>query len=129
MWYRKKIIKLPLFWKFAIVSISVIFIFGSINIYMLWSSVYTSFEKEIDKRCKVLAKIVANRALTPMVYDNFVELSNILDEIKQSDPSISYIFLLNNTNRLVAQTYNIKLPDKLLYANSLNSDEYSIKAI
>ena len=129
MWNRKKIINLPLFWKFAIISIFVIFIFGSINIYMLWSSVYTSFEKEIDKRCKVLAKIVANRALTPMVYDNFVELSNILDEIKQSDPSISYIFLLNNTNRLVAQTYNIKLPDKLLYANSLNSDEYSIKAI
>ncbi len=129
MWTRKKIIKIPLFWKFAIISIFVIFIFGSINIYMLWSSVYTSFEKEIDKRCKVLAKIVSDKALTPMVYDDFVDLYNILDEIKQSDPSISYIFLLNNTNDLIAQTYDIKLPEGLLHANSLKSGEYNIKVI
>ncbi len=129
MWNQKKIIKLPLFWKFAIISIFVIFIFGSINIYLLWSSVYTSFEKEIDKRCKVLAKIVSDKALTPMVYDNFVDLYNILDEIKQSDPSISYIFLLNNTNELIAQTYDIKLPEELLHANSLKLGEYNIKVI
>ena len=126
---RKKIIRLPLFWKFAIISIFVIFIFGSINIYLLWSSVYTSFEKEIDKRCKVLARLVSEKALTPMVYDNFVELYNILDEIKQSDPSISYIFLLNNSNQLIAQTYNIRLPEKLLQANSLKSGEFNIKVI
>lgn len=129
MWTRKKIIKLPLFWKFAIISIFVILIFGSINIYLLWSSVYTSFEKEIDKRCKVLAKIVSDKALTPMVYDNFVELYNILDEIKQSDPTISYIFLLNNTNQLIAQTYDINLPEGLLHANSLKSSDYNIKVI
>lgn len=126
---RKKIIRIPLFWKFAIISIFVIFIFGSINIYLLWSSVYTSFEKEIDKRCKVLAKIVSDKALTPMVYDDFVDLYNILDEIKQSDPSISYIFLLNNANELIAQTYDIKLPEGLLYANSLKSGVYNIKVI
>jgi len=126
---RKKIIKLPLFWKFAIISIFVIFIFGSINIYLLWSSVYTSFEKEIDKRCKVLAKIVSDKTLTPMVYDDFVGLYSILDEIKQSDPSISYIFLLNNSNKLIAQTYDIKLPQELLSVNSLKSGEYNIKVI
>ncbi len=129
MWNRKKIIKLPLFWKFAIISVFVIFIFGSINIYLLWSSVYNSFEKEIDKRCKVLARIVSDKSLTPMVYDDFVNLYSILDEIKQSDPSISYIFLLDNTNKLIAQTYDIKLPEGLLHANSLKSGEYNIKVI
>lgn len=126
---RKKIIRLPLFWKFAIISIFVIFIFGSINIYLLWSSVYTSFEKEIDKRCKVLAKLVSDKALTPLVYDNFVDLFSILDEIKQSDPSISYIFILDKSNHLIAQTYDIKLPAGLLRANSLNNDDYNIKVI
>jgi len=129
MWNRRKIIRLPLFWKFAVISIFAIFIFGSINIYLLWSSVYTSFEKEIDKRCKVLARIVSDKALTPMVYDDFVNLYNILDEIKQSDPSISYIFLLNNSNELIAQTYDIKLPEELLQANSLKLGEYNIKVI
>jgi len=122
-------IRIPLFWKFALMSIIIVAIFGSVNLYMLWSSVYTSFEKEIDKRCKVLAKIVSDKALTPMVYDDNLSLYTILDEIKQSDPSISYIFILNNANHLVAQTYDIRLPEGLVNANTIKSGPYSIKVI
>lgn len=129
MWPQNKTIRIPIFWKFAISSIIIVAIFGSINIYMLWSSVYTSFEKEIDKRCKVLAKIVSDKALSPMVYGDNISLYNILDEIKQSDLSISYIFILNNNNRLVAQTYDIKLPESLLNANDIKSGSYNINVI
>jgi len=126
---RKIIIKLPLFWKFAIISTLIVLIFGTINIYSLWSSVYKSFEKEIDKRCKVLAKIISEKALTPIVYDDYLSLYNILDEIKQSDPSISYIFILDNTNDLIAQTYDINIPHDLLHVNSLKSGNYNITVI
>jgi len=104
MWSQNKTFRLPLFWKFAIRSTIIVAIFGTVSIYLLWSSVYKSFEKEIDKRCKVLAKIVSDKSLTPLVYGDDVSLYNILDEIKQSDPSISYIFILNNANNLIAQT-------------------------
>lgn len=126
---QNKRIRLPLFWKFAIVSTFVVIIFGLINIYLLWTSVYTSFEKEIDKRCKVLAGIVAEKVLTPMVYDNTLSLYNVLNEIKQSDPSIAYIFLLNSQNKLIAQTYDINIPTSLLKVNQLNSEEYNIQVI
>lgn len=126
---KNKIIRLPLFWKFAIISTIIVVLFGSINMYMLWNSVYKSFEKEIDKRCKVLAKIVSEKALTPMVYDDILSLHNVLDDIKQSDPSISYIFILNNTYDLVAHTYNLNIPKSLLSANSLKSNDYNIKVI
>ena len=126
---RNRIIKLPLFWKFTIISTIIVVIFGSINIYLLWTSVYKSFEKEIDKRCKVLAKIVSEKALTPMVYEDNLSLHNILDEIKQSDPSISYIFILNNTNNLIAHTYDIVIPKGLLEANSLKAEGLNIKVI
>ncbi len=129
MQIKSKIVRIPIFWKFALMSIIIVTIFGFINLYMLWSSVYTSFEKEIDKRCKVLAKIVSDKALTPMVYEDNLSLYNILDEIKQSDPSISYIFILNNANHLVAQTYDIKLPEGLVNANSVKSKPFSIKVI
>ena len=126
---NRKIIKFPLFWKFATISTIIVVIFGLINIFFLWTSVYKSFEKEIDKRCKVLAKIISEKSISPIVYDDYLSLYNILDEIKQSDPSISYIFILNNTNDLIAQTYEIKIPEKLLNANKLNSTEYNIKVI
>ena len=122
-------IRIPLFWKFAIISTIVVVIFGSVNIYLLWSSVYQSFEQEIDKRCKVLAKIVAEKSLDPIVYDNSLALDNILNEVRQSDPSISYIFILNNTNELIAQTYDIRIPDKLITVNSLQSNGFNIEVI
>ncbi|MBT3208140.1 MAG: two-component sensor histidine kinase [Bacteroidetes bacterium] len=126
---QKKVISIPLFWKFAIISTLIIVVFGSTNIYLLWSSVYTSFEKEIDKRCKVLARIVSEKALTPIVYDDRLSLYKIFDDITQSDPSISYIFILNNSGELVAQSYGTKIPGSLLKINSLKSGEYNIKVI
>jgi len=84
---------------------------------------------EIDKRCKVLAKIVSEKALSPMVYDDVLSIYNILDEIKQSDPSISYIFVLSNTNILVAHTYGVNINPSLLKANALNGNEFNIEVI
>lgn len=124
-----KIINVPIFWKFAIVSTIVVVIFGSINIYMLWSSVYTSFEKEIDKRCNILAQIVAEKALEPMVYGNEMNLYTILDQVGKSDSTISYIFILDKNNRLVANTYDVKIPRALLMANVIHGNYSSIKVI
>ena len=129
MWPKNRKINIPLFWKFAGISTIVVVIFGTINIYLLWTSVYKTFDKEIDKRVKVLAKIVAENSLNPMVYGDNLELNNILDEIKQSDSSIVYIFIINNTNDLVAQTYDISVPLGLLDANSLKAGKYNIKVI
>lgn len=124
-----KIVRIPLFWKFAIISTITVVIFGSINIYLLWSSIHITFENEIDKRCKVLAKIISEKAIAPLVYDENLSLFNILNEIKQSDPSISYLFILNNANQLIAQTYDINIPKGLLGVNSLMSGDYNIKVI
>ena len=122
-----KRIRLPLFWKFAIVMTTIIMIFGSINVYILWSSVYKSFENEIDKRCKVLAEIISGKVLNPLVYGDVLNLYNILDELKQSDSTIAYIFLLDKSNKLVAQTYNVNISKNLVEINSLNSGDLNIK--
>ena len=129
MWLKNRTFNIPLFWKFAGISTIVVVIFGSINIYLLWTSVYKTFDKEIDKRIKVLAKIVADESLNPVVYGDNLSLYNILDKIKQSDSSITYIFILNNTNDLIAQTYNINISESLLNVNALKATNYSIKVI
>jgi two-component system NtrC family sensor kinase len=115
-----KIYKLPIFWKFAIVSTMAVTLFGLINIYMLWSSVYTSFEEELDKRCNILAQIVAEKALDPMAYGDDMSLYTVLDQVKKSDPSISYIFILDKSNKIISQTYDINIPDELVNANPLS---------
>ncbi|RLD65149.1 MAG: hypothetical protein DRI84_07395 [Bacteroidetes bacterium] len=122
-------VRIPLFWKFAIISTIIVVLFGSVNVYLLWTSVYKTFDREIDQRIKVLAKIVSDKALNPMVYGESLDLNNILDEVKQSDSSIVYIFIIDSTNELVAKNYDIRIPTGLLDANSLNSGQHNIKVI
>lgn len=124
-----KIINLPLFWKFAFTIIFLVLIFGAVNVYILWKSVYQAFEKEIDKRCIVLSSIISEKALTPIVYDDVVSLFSILDEIKLSDTSIAYIFLTDSRGNILAKTFETKVPSALLKANSVQSGRYNIKVL
>ncbi|NOX45674.1 MAG: HAMP domain-containing histidine kinase [Chlorobi bacterium] len=124
-----KTINLPLFWKFAFTIITLVFIFGTINMYILWKSVYQSFEKEIDKRCVVLSDIISQKALTPIVYDDVVSLYNILDELQRSDKSIAYIFLTDNNRNVLAKTFDSGVPASLLQANTIRSQQYNIEVL
>ncbi len=124
-----KIIKLTLFKKFIIITIFIVLIFGFINILFLWNSVYNSFEKEIDKRCVVLSKIISEKIVTPMVYGDILNMYNILDDIKESDDNVAYIFIIDTRGDIVAETYNFKIPKQLIHANTLNAGKQSIKVI
>ena len=112
-----KIIKLTIFNKFIIPAILVVLVFGLINILFLWNSVYNSFEKEIDKRCIVLSKIISEKIATPMVYGDILNMYNILDDIKKSDENVAYVFLIDASGNVVAETYDFKIPKNLITAN------------
>lgn len=124
-----KSINLPLFWKFAFTIIIVVIVFGMINLFILWKSVYQSFEKEIDKRCVVLSSIVSEKALAPIVYDDVVSLYNVLDEMEHSDESIAYLFIMDKDGNVVAKTIDSEIPPMLLSANTIQSGSYSIKVL
>ncbi len=121
-----KKIKLPLFPKFLIITIIIVTCFGVINIYMLHSSIYKSFEKEINKRAVVLSKIISEKILTPLVYEDIVSLYSIVDEVKLSDPDILYIFILNNKNRVVANTDSLIIPVDLITVNNTKGNKFNI---
>jgi len=122
-------IKVPLFWKFSIIATLVVLVFGTTNIFLLWNSVYHSFEKEIDKRCTVLASMVAEKSFSPIVYDDLVSLYAVLDETLKSDPSIAYLFLMSSDGKVIAHVPEINIPRKLLSINTPKGNQYQIKVI
>ena len=124
-----KTIRLSLFNKFAIVAILVVIGFGVTNLYFLWNSAYKSFENEIDKRSNVLSAIIAERVLQPIVYHDHVNIYKELDEIKSNDPTVAYIFVLDENNKILAQTYDLKIPYALIEANSIRNKKQQIKVI
>ncbi|KAA3622108.1 MAG: sensor histidine kinase [Bacteroidetes bacterium] len=119
-----------LFWKFSVITTIVVLSFGMINIYQLWNTVYHSFEKEIDKRCKVLSSMVAEKVISPMVYDDWVNVYSILDETHRSDSGIAYIFILDpEEENIIARTSGMYIPNDLKNANSIVAGNYNIQVI
>ena len=124
-----KTIKLPLFWKFAITIVLIVVVFGLINMFILWKSVYKSFENEIDKRSVVLSSIISEKAVNPIEYDEVVNLYKILDDMLRSDSSIAYIFIQDQNGKVIAKTFSNSVPSSLLTANSLKDGTYNIELL
>jgi len=124
-----KTINIPIFWKFAFTIILVVFIFGSINLYILWRSVYRSFEKEIEKRSVVLSSIISEKILSPIVYDDIITINNVLVEMQRSDTSIAYIFVTDINGQVLAKSFSLKIPISLIEANAIQAGSYNIQVI
>ncbi len=124
-----KLVNLPLFWKFAITITGLVFVFGLINMFILWESVYRSFENEIDKRSVVLSTIISEKAVDPIVYDDVVSLYDILNDMMHSDSSIAYIFITNEKGKVIAKTFDGEVPPTLQTVNTLNHGKYNIELL
>jgi len=122
-------VNLTLFRKFAIGATLIVILFSVINIYILWKTGYKTFENEIDKRSKVLSKLIAEKVLQPIVYDDYINIYKVIDQIKSNDLSIAYIFVLDENNKILAQNYDIRIPYSLINANSIRNGNYQIKVI
>ena len=124
-----KFVNLPLFWKFAITITGLVFVFGMINMFILWKSVYRSFEKEIDKRSVVLSTIISEKAVDPIVYEDVVSLYDIVNDMVRSDSSIAYIFITDEKGKVIAKTFETNVPPSLLTVNRLNHGKYNIELL
>jgi two-component system NtrC family sensor kinase len=116
-----KKISLPLFWKFTIALVLIVVTFGSINALLIWKSVSSSLEAELDKRARFIAKSIASQAVTPLLYDDYVTLQKLLDDIKETDPTISYAFILSGKGKVIAHTFEDNVPSSLIKVNPVSS--------
>ncbi len=124
-----KVIHLTLFKKFAFGATAIVVLFSIVNILVLWRSGYKSIENEIDIRSKVLSRLIAEKILQPIVYDDYVNVYKVIDQVKSNDSSIAYIFVLDESNRIISQNYDVRIPFALIDANQAENGKLNIKVI
>jgi two-component system NtrC family sensor kinase len=115
--------KLPLFWKFSIAIIFIVIVFGSINSILIYNNVQASLQRETEKRGIFIAKSIANQIISPMLFEDYIALQNTINNIKNIDSAIAYIFVLDEYDNLVVHTFENEFPRNLIYANSLNDNQ------
>lgn len=121
--------KLPLFWKFSISIVLIVIIFGSINIYLVRKSIYSTFENELEKRGKFITKSIADRAIRPLLYDDVPALFELLNSIKSIDSNIVYILILDGQNHVLAHTFDSHVPDSLINIKNVENKSIVFKTL
>lgn len=113
---------IPLFWKFTIGIVLAIILFNAINIPIIWHTVSGSLERELNKRGVFIAKSIAEKSLSSILYDDVAELNNIIDRTCRIDSNIAYILILDEQNNIIAHTFEKGIPLDLIKANSLKKN-------
>ncbi len=113
----KRPFSISLFWKFTIAIAFTIFLLGSINLYFIYFAVYDLFQNELTRHGNAMATRIAERSMTPILYDDLATLNSIVDENKQIDDNISYIFIIDANRNVLAHTFTDGVPSELINAN------------
>ncbi|RMF61871.1 MAG: HAMP domain-containing protein [Calditrichaeota bacterium] len=109
----------PLFWKFTVAIILIVTVFGSINLYLIWSRVYTSLEEESEKRGKYISHSLAREAINPILYSDYISLQELLWNVQRIDSTVQYIFVLDEKGSVLVHTFEEGVPLELLRVNKL----------
>jgi two-component system, NtrC family, sensor kinase len=112
-----KSFKIPLFWKFAIGLAMIVVLFGSINIGLVHSVIYASLEDELEQRGLSISRMISQHATELVLYEDYVALNKLVEEIKDADKSVEYIFILNRDQKVIAHTFTSGFPLELLEIN------------
>lgn len=125
-----KRIKLPLFWKFTLAIILIVALFGSINTILIYKNVYYSLTKEAEKRSLFISGTLVSQIVNSYLFEDLVEMQNIINNAMSIDNSIKYIFILNQSNEVIVHTFEKKVSDPLIFANNLqDNDSTKIKLL
>lgn len=117
-----KQISIPLFWKFSIAIVATVIIFGFINFYLLKHSFYSLIEKELNQHGKITAANIAERSTDFILYEDIVSLTIMVNDYKNSDPGIAYIFITDAKNNIIVHTFNDNPPESLVKINQLSGN-------
>ena len=123
MKFRYDKISLPLFWKFTIAIIAIVAIFGSVNVFFIRDSIYKTLRSELEKRGLVIARSVAEKSITWILYDDIASLYKLVNEVNNIDSSVAYVFILNGKNEVIAHTFETGIPQSLIDANKINRNK------
>lgn len=114
--------KLTLFWKFTIAITAIVILFGSINSILIYRNVQNALKVESEKRGLFIAKSLAGQIVSAFLFEDYVAMQNTINNVKAIDPSISYIFILGENEKVIVHTFEENFPEQLISANTLSEN-------
>ena len=107
-------VSVPIFIKILGAGMFVVLIFGSIVLYRTRISMARTLYQELEDQTRTVAVLMAASLERSMTINDYLSAKLILDEAKQVYPSIEYAIVEDQSNRIVAHTFNGNVPADLV---------------
>jgi two-component system NtrC family sensor kinase len=105
-------------------TVTVVLLFGSINLYWVRLRTTEALTGELEKRALHVAEAVAQQAVDAILVEDRLLLKHLVEETRSLDAEIAYIFLVGPSGELAAHTFDGGFPAELLTANQLPADRH-----
>ena len=123
-------IYLPLFWKFAIAIIVVVFVFGSINFYLIWTYTNRGIESETRHRLEFYAQTIAREVASHALEAGSAQhLQRLVNSLAASDTLIAYAVLFTGPDSLIVETFKDGLPANFFRLNQPRNESTQMKTL
>ena len=104
---------LPLFWKFSIAITIVVIIFGTINYSLIRNNITNTLENELKHRLNFIVNTLAEQLSNSVLISDFLSIQTIINTAKINDSSIKFILLVDNTEQVIAHSFDQSLPENI----------------
>jgi signal transduction histidine kinase len=111
--------------KFIVAIISVVAVFGLLNIYFNKQSTYRALLNELEERCMFLARSFAQQCARLLLYEDLISVQHLIDQAKESHEDVAYCFVLDNQNHVLAHSFESGFPTEILDVNKLQVGQTS----
>ena len=98
----------PLRARLQLITSLAVLLFGAVNVLLVGRLTYAALVDEQNHRLTFIARLLSQRVARPLLFDDQLALSQILDEARGLDPDLAYIVVLNARGVPVAQSATVK---------------------
>ena len=103
----------------------VILLIGILTFYLVHTVVSDMTSGELRKRQLYIGQNLAKESVNLLLTDETLKLQDAVEKVKKSDEDIEYIFVMDQNNKVVVDTFSNGIPSELIHANRIkNRDNF-----
>jgi PAS domain S-box-containing protein len=116
--------------KYLIVTIGIVLSLGIAIVIFVHTVLSEKLLNELQKRGVTIASAIARKSADLILTEKIVDLQILINDYKNSEENIEYIFVVDSDRDILAHTFNGGFPVNLKEANIVDSGEtYSVQPL
>lgn len=119
-------LKLNIKKKFLLGTVGIVVGFGLVMLVLVRTVLYDSLYRNLEHRGDFIARKLAQDSIAPVLTEKYVELQMMINDLKQSEEDIAYIYVQGDNSEILAHTFGQGFPVDLQIGSG---NDYSRRGI